>query len=84
MIRAADYIVDIGPEAGEKGGEVVFSGTLPSICSGAAAASRPTYLAGRRSIAVPPWSGAGATRSRCAAPANTTCATSTCAYPWAS
>ena len=27
MMRSADYIVDIGPRAGRKGGEVVFQGT---------------------------------------------------------
>ena len=30
VIRAADWIVDIGPKAGYNGGEVVFSGTLPT------------------------------------------------------
>ena len=29
MIRAADFIIDIGPEAGRLGGEVVWAGTLP-------------------------------------------------------
>ena len=28
IIRAADYLIDIGPEAGRKGGEVVFEGEL--------------------------------------------------------
>ena len=28
IIRAADYLIDIGPEAGRKGGEVVFEGKL--------------------------------------------------------
>ncbi len=31
IIRAADRIIDIGPGAGYKGGEVVFSGTLPEL-----------------------------------------------------
>ena len=31
VIRAADYIVDVGPRAGEKGGEIVFSGPLKSL-----------------------------------------------------
>ena len=31
MIRAADMIVDMGPHAGEKGGEVVFAGTLAEM-----------------------------------------------------
>lgn len=29
IIRAADFIIDIGPEAGRKGGEVVFKGKIP-------------------------------------------------------
>jgi len=32
-IREADYIVDIGPEAGEKGGKIVAYGSLEDICS---------------------------------------------------
>ena len=31
VIRAADWIVDIGPEAGYNGGEVVFSGPLKAL-----------------------------------------------------
>lgn len=31
IIKAADYIVDIGPEAGRKGGEVVFSGSFEDL-----------------------------------------------------
>ena len=27
IIKSADYIIDIGPEAGKHGGEVVFAGT---------------------------------------------------------
>jgi excinuclease ABC subunit A len=27
MIKVADYIIDIGPEGGAKGGEVLFQGT---------------------------------------------------------
>jgi len=29
IMRAADYIIDIGPEAGRLGGEVVYAGTIP-------------------------------------------------------
>jgi len=52
VIRAADWIVDIGPEAGYNGGEVVFSGPLERLleCSGSLTAD---YLTGRRSIAAP-------------------------------
>ncbi|MCS6789553.1 MAG: excinuclease ABC subunit UvrA [Bacteroidia bacterium] len=31
FLRAADYIIEMGPEAGEKGGEVVFTGTFPEL-----------------------------------------------------
>ena len=30
VMRAADHIVDLGPGAGENGGEIVFEGTLPA------------------------------------------------------
>jgi len=33
IIRSADYIIDLGPGAGENGGNIVFSGTLKSILS---------------------------------------------------
>ncbi|HZC73461.1 MAG TPA: excinuclease ABC subunit UvrA [Jatrophihabitans sp.] len=52
-IRTADWIVDIGPHAGEHGGQIVVSGTVeelldcPESITGA-------YLSGRREIPVPP------------------------------
>ena len=51
MMLAADYVVDIGPRAGRKGGEVVFQVTPAEIIK-----SRPIpaeYLNGKRRIAVP-------------------------------
>lgn len=33
LIRHADYIIDLGPEGGQNGGEVLFSGTLDEILS---------------------------------------------------
>ena len=33
IMRAADYIVDIGPFAGRRGGEVVFRGNISDISS---------------------------------------------------
>ncbi|MDX1606082.1 MAG: excinuclease ABC subunit UvrA, partial [Candidatus Competibacterales bacterium] len=51
-IRAADYVVDIGPGAGIHGGRVVACGTPEQV---AAAPGSPTgqYLSGRRRIALP-------------------------------
>ena len=52
VIRAADYIVDIGPKAGYNGGEVVFSGTYDQLlqCKRSLTAD---YLTGRRRIEIP-------------------------------
>ncbi|MCK9639151.1 MAG: excinuclease ABC subunit UvrA [Prolixibacteraceae bacterium] len=52
IIRAADYLIDIGPMAGQHGGEVVFEGTLEELllnpvgCTG-------RYLTGEEKIPVP-------------------------------
>ena len=51
-IRIADHVVDIGPGAGEHGGEVVVSGTFKKLLSTKASITGQ-YLAGKRSIAVP-------------------------------
>ena len=51
-IRAADYIVDIGPKAGVHGGEVVACGTLEDIMN-APLSITGDFLAGRRKIEVP-------------------------------
>ncbi len=61
VIRAADWIVDIGPEAGEHGGEVVFSGPLDELL-GCRRSLTADYLTGRRRIA-PPASERGWNRS---------------------
>ncbi len=52
-IRAADYIVDIGPGAGEHGGEVVAEGTAAQIMKCRESVTG-AYLAGREKIEVPP------------------------------
>ena len=51
-IEAADYVVDMGPGAGEHGGTVVAAGTPPQIARDPASVTG-AYLAGRRSIALP-------------------------------
>ncbi len=52
-MRAADYIVDIGPKAGIHGGEVVACGTVQDIMNSPRSITGD-YLAGRRKIEVPP------------------------------
>jgi excinuclease ABC subunit A len=51
-IRAADYIVDMGPGAGVHGGEVVAQGTLDDILATSGSLTAD-YLNGTREIAVP-------------------------------
>jgi excinuclease ABC subunit A len=52
IIRAADHVIDLGPGAGERGGEVVFAG--PAADLGRAARSvTAEFLTGRRTIRVP-------------------------------
>ena len=52
MIRSADWIIDLGPGAGEKGGEVVVSGTLEDVLSHPVSLTG-AYLSGRRRIPIP-------------------------------
>ena len=51
-IRAADWVVDIGPRAGEHGGSIVVSGPLPDLLASAESLTG-AYLTGRQSIPVP-------------------------------
>ena len=51
-IRAADWVVDIGPGAGEKGGEIVYCGDVSGLLD-APASVTGDYLAGRRAIELP-------------------------------
>jgi excinuclease ABC subunit A len=32
VIKCADYVIDIGPEGGEKGGDILFIGTPEELC----------------------------------------------------
>lgn len=52
MMKAADYIIDIGPEAGTHGGNLVFSGTYNEIIKDDNSLTG-RYLAGKEGIAVP-------------------------------
>ncbi|MBP2033492.1 excinuclease ABC subunit A [Clostridium algifaecis] len=51
-MRAADYIVDIGPGAGEHGGEVVGTGTISDIIKSERSITGQ-YLSGKKKIEVP-------------------------------
>lgn len=51
MMEQADWIIDIGPKAGRKGGEVVFQGT-PAEMLGSSTLTA-SYLTGKKEIPVP-------------------------------
>ncbi len=51
VMKAADYIIDIGPEAGYLGGDLVFSGNFQELEEADTLTSK--YLTGRLEIAVP-------------------------------
>ena len=52
IMLAADYIIDLGPKAGRKGGEVVFAGTPQQMLEGNTMTAR--FLNGDEKIEVPP------------------------------
>lgn len=52
IMRAADQIIDIGPDAGSHGGELVFQGSLKDV-NGKVTSHTTNYLTGREAIPVP-------------------------------
>ncbi|HEY4988919.1 MAG TPA: excinuclease ABC subunit A, partial [Opitutaceae bacterium] len=52
MIRAADHVIEIGPEPGARGGHVVFEGTVPGML-GDAKSITGAYFSGRKRIVSP-------------------------------
>ncbi len=52
IMRAADQIIDIGPDAGSHGGELVFQGTIKNL-SGKSVSHTIDFLTGRDKIEVP-------------------------------
>ncbi len=53
IMRAADYIIDVGPGAGQHGGTIVFSGTPAELPSARGKSYTADYLCGTRCIPVP-------------------------------
>jgi excinuclease ABC subunit A len=52
-IRTADYVIDLGPGAGEHGGEVIFQGTPKELMAHPEKSLTGAYLTGARSISAP-------------------------------
>jgi excinuclease ABC subunit A len=52
MIRAADHVVEIGPEPGEAGGQVVFEGSVAALLKSDRSITG-AYLSGKKSIPLP-------------------------------
>ncbi len=52
IIRAADHIIDVGPEAGYLGGEIVFNGSLKALMRSKHSLTA-SYLSGERAIEPP-------------------------------
>ena len=52
MMRAADFIADLGPGAGEHGGKVVVAGTLQDVMDSPESVTG-AYLSGRKKVSVP-------------------------------
>jgi excinuclease ABC subunit A len=48
IMRAADFLVDLGPGAGENGGRVVFAGSLPQLVADGAGSLTGAWLRGER------------------------------------
>jgi len=53
MMRAADYLIDLGPGAGEQGGRLVAAGSIDDVAATADSITGQ-YLSGKREIALPP------------------------------
>ena len=53
MIRAADHVIEVGPEPGRAGGEIVFQGTVARMLESGPSITG-AYLSGRRDFTPPP------------------------------
>lgn len=52
ILHAADQVIELGPGAGDRGGTVVFQGSVQALCRPGASLTGE-YLAGRRGVALP-------------------------------
>ncbi len=52
MIRAADHVIEVGPEPGARGGEIVFQGDVPALLASPRSLTG-AYLAGRLRVETP-------------------------------
>ncbi len=52
MIRAADHLIEVGPEPGSRGGHIVFQGALPAMLA-APRSITGAYLSGRETVETP-------------------------------
>jgi excinuclease ABC subunit A len=52
-IRAADYVIDLGPGAGEHGGHLIFQGSPAALLQNGNGSLTGAYLRGERSIQTP-------------------------------
>jgi excinuclease ABC subunit A len=52
LLEKADWLIEVGPQAGEQGGKITFAGTLPEMLA-AKASLTGDYLSGRRQVPVP-------------------------------
>src|SRR6185312_9185169 len=52
MIRAADHVLEVGPEPGGRGGHIVFQGTVAEMLASEKSITG-AYLSGRESVETP-------------------------------
>ncbi|MCC6416214.1 MAG: excinuclease ABC subunit UvrA [Opitutaceae bacterium] len=52
MIRAADHVIEVGPEPGGRGGQIVFQGDVPALLTSPKSITG-AYFSGRETIATP-------------------------------
>ena len=60
-MRAADYIIDVGPRAGVHGGEIVAAGTPEEVAANPDSLTGQ-YLSGKKKVPVPAMRRAGTAR----------------------